>query len=292
MADVKKIMLFLAVNHCSEQYAINYIQNIKKIALPPDYRIVVIFVDNSEHCSTSLAERVNGKDEHIRVIRGESNSGYLAGIAAGYKYYRERYPLPEWVVVSNVDIISVDKDIVSKLDSKIECKPCSIAPKIMLNESDINLNPMFRERPPKKKLEGLLFVYRFYPVYILYQTLANMKRMIARLRSLQMPSIPEIDDLHRIYFGQGAFMIFSGDSITDGVLFDYPMFLYGEELFLGEMLNKQKYPVFYDPTIDIKIDEHASTGSFYRKRKMVVHMYNSTKYLVELLFKKRSSASV
>jgi GT2 family glycosyltransferase len=292
MRDTDKIMLILAVNYCSEQYAVNYILNIKKIVIPPNYKIVVVVVDNSEHCTTRLAERVNGEGEHIRVIQGGSNSGYLAGIAFGYGYYRERYPLPEWVVVSNVDILNVDKDIISKLDSNSISNPCSITPRIMLNESDINLNPMFCERPTKKKLDRLLLVYRFYPVYVLYQTLANMKRMIAKLRSLKAPSITINEDQRQVYFGQGSFMIFSGDSIADGKLFEYPMFLYGEEIFLGEMLSEQHFPVYYDPTIVIKIDEHASTGSFYRKRKMVMHMYNSTKYLVDLLFKKGSSVSL
>ena len=64
-----------------------------------------------------------------------------------------------------------------------------------------------------------------------------------------------------IYGGHGSFIILTKMYFERCGIINYPVFLFGEEIYLAEQCRQQGLKVVYDPTIAVKDTEHASTGN-------------------------------
>lgn len=69
----------------------------------------------------------------------------------------------------------------------------------------------------------------------------------------------------RIYAGHGSFMIFTKIFFTQYSKIEYPIFLFGEELFFAELIRRKSLYVEYFPNIKVYDDEHISTSKMNSK---------------------------
>lgn len=65
---------------------------------------------------------------------------------------------------------------------------------------------------------------------------------------------------------------------------DYPVFLFGEELYMAELVRLAGKKVRYIPSLVIKDKEHASTSTL-RKRLFFQYNRESIKYCLEQFYK-------
>ena len=65
----------------------------------------------------------------------------------------------------------------------------------------------------------------------------------------------------------------------------YPMFLYGEEIYLAELIREKFLLVYYDKDIGVKTIDHVSTGKMKSKFYYECN-YKSLVYLIDKFYRK------
>src|SRR5690606_22306175 len=96
--------------------------------------------------------------------------------------------------------------------------------------------------------------------YMWYRSLVRLRRRIRRDRSETLSS------MHPIYAPHGSFVLFSRGYFENGGILDYPLPLYGEEIFVAETCRAIGADVVYVPEIEVQHDEHVSTRLLNSKR--------------------------
>lgn len=124
-----------------------------------------------------------------------------------------------------------------------------IAPQIYSEQEHRDKNPKVIKRYSKNKLRILRVLYK-YPLFHKIYTL-SLYRM--KKNRSQYPSMD-------IYAGHGAFMIFTKKMMETYPLIQYPIFLFGEELYFAEIIARAHLKVRYEPSLKVYDEEHVSTS--------------------------------
>jgi hypothetical protein len=82
-----------------------------------------------------------------------------------------------------------------------------------------------------------------------------------------------------IYAGHGSFIILTRTFFGHGGTIDYPMFLYGEEIYLAEECRQRQLSVVYAPQISVRDIGRVSTGKF-SSRQYCQYNYKAICYLI------------
>lgn len=248
-------VLITAVNYNSYRELHNYLSSIEKAAgLCPQHTIKVIIADNSTRKETVQTD--NYKNIQVEQVELE-NSGYLGGAQsvingqAGIEQY-------DYVAISNVDI-ELKEDFFENLQKySLQNDIAWLATKIWSKAEARDRNPKILSRPSKRRLQLVNLMYK-YPIldYLYTKTLYNRKKAYS-------PK-PEMD----IYAGHGSFMMLTKHFFEHYKKIEYPVFLFGEEIYLGELIRIAGMRVRYVPTLEVIDTEHTSTGkmkkAFYYK---------------------------
>lgn len=248
-------ILISAVNYNSYPELNNYLISIDRAAgMCADASVFVVVADNSTERKVVDISLYKNIQTEICVL---NNLGYLGG--AQYVINKcEDIRKYDYVIISNVDI-----EMPSGFFQKLEEYRCEddiawIATKIWSREEGRDRNPKILSRYSKKKLKMINLMYK-YPIldYLYNKTL--YKRKVAYTPK------PEMD----LYAGHGSFMMLTKAFFLHYKRIDYPIFLFGEELYLAELIRKANMRVHYVPDLEVIDKEHVSTGkmrkSFYYK---------------------------
>ena len=93
-----------------------------------------------------------------------------------------------------------------------------------------------------------------------------------------------------IYAVHGSCFIVNGDCIDVLNRYEDNIFMYGEELFIAEIIAREKKMIFYDSSIKIIHNENQATGIVLNRRKQswfkqsYIYLYNTFFILYMLLF--------
>ncbi|MEQ1530257.1 MAG: hypothetical protein ABL925_13160, partial [Methylococcales bacterium] len=175
---------------------------------------------------------------------------------------------------SNVDL-TVDESFFYILKSKtFPVDVGVIAPAIISEQNNNDLNPKIINRPSRLQLYKNLLIFKFTYLFILYSFLSKLKA-----KSATKKHISQCD----IYAPHGSFIIFTKSYFANGANINYPRFLFGEEVFVGEQCIKTGQKVRYDPDILIHDNEHGSTSKEKNKFISQEHV-KSLAYLLEHYF--------
>jgi len=252
----------------------------------------VTLVDNSERGDpTGFSRQIHEANPQVRCLKAPRNLGYFGGANYGLKQYLASSELPDWVIISNVDIEFREGQFFTDL-KRLESIDCLgvVAPCIWSARWKRDLNPKICERPTR----GRMLFYRvvlgnFYlqTAYELLSVSKNALRAWARpvLDWIRRPSEQEKakDSLESIYAPHGSCIVFSKKYFGTGGNLDYSVFLFGEEIFVAESARKLGLVVQYCPQLRVCDEEHASTG-IIRSRLVARHLKDATDYLVENYF--------
>ncbi len=252
-----------------EQLGLFYLQSI-------DY----VIVDNGSERPELLAELCNeGKG---LLHNPGKNCGYFSGAWAGIQVYREkRNPiLPETVILCNTDISFDRTDFPEKLQQILQSiRPDILGPCIISSRRGVYQNPYIPRRIPLSKLRFFREITRnflLYNAFLMCYYLAGFARKISKRKG-------PIRQAGTYYSLHGSFLVFTSGFFEKSGHLDYENYLYGEEIFLGEMACKQGMKVWYAPDIQVVHREHATTGLF-KNRGQVKKLHASYIYLIKRFY--------
>lgn len=86
-----------------------------------------------------------------------------------------------------------------------------------------------------------------------------------------------------IYAGHGSFIILTKEYIKRCGIINYPVFLFGEEIYLAEMCRENNFTVSYCPDISVSDKEHVSTGKI-RSRLYYRYNYEAINYAIKTFY--------
>ncbi len=107
-----------------------------------------------------------------------------------------------------------------------------------------------------------------YFLSVAWDWLSRVKRA---LRSSLAGKRPDEGAAGAIYAPHGAFLIFSRKYFEAGGFLDDQLFLFGEEISVGEICRNLGLAVFYDPSLSVIHNEHQSTGVGMTRTKFKYH---------------------
>ncbi len=227
--------------------------------------VKVILIDNSD--KTTDAEfgifiNQNKSDQFV-YLKSDENLGYFCGANKGLTSFLEEYPLPEWVIVCNVDIIFSDVRFFSELRNiKNREKLGVVAPSIISKRWGTDINPKILLRYSKKTMLNYEKLYRFCFVQNLYLLASYLKK---RMMQLHPHHVSKQKNNMLIYGAHGSCIIFNRNYFLSGATLNHISFLFGEEIFVAEQCIEHHLKTIYYPTLVIEDYEHASTKLFYSK---------------------------
>ncbi|NHB69850.1 glycosyltransferase family 2 protein [Perlabentimonas gracilis] len=271
---LKKKVAIICVNYNSYSELNKYIASIDEaINYCVDIDVEVFVGDNST--DKSYIYRVdNAVQLPVNIFPYHENLGYIGAVTRVIKDIG--YPSVkgyDYVIISNVDL-TLTKSFFKDLSGLNESPDTGwIAPKIFSLSENRDRNPKILIRPSLKRINLLIQMYRFPLLYNLYN------KYIYKHRNKSISN----HSSNYIYAGHGSFMIFTKKFMGVNVNFEFPSFLFGEEIFFAEIVRSSNLKVLYAPNIIVNDSDHISTSKL--KRKIYCKMnYESLKKLKNLFF--------
>lgn len=259
--------VYIGVNYNTPDKALEWADSIYKTN--PESLIVI--VDNSKIENLDLKIKINKFG--IYKWSGK-NLGYFNGAAYGLHSIEEEY-IFDWVVVSNVDIKLVTKNVDCILDKFPNAGV--IAPGIISYDTGFDKNPYRLNRSSKKTLMIKKIAFSNSLFALIYGMISNLRNAIIRKK---YRDVEKCNEGEKIYLPYGAVLYFSKCFFDKGCFIDFPLFLFGEELFVAEQCIKANVDILYVPSIRFLNYEHASTSllssNTVRKRN-----YEAISYLLK-----------
>lgn len=192
--------------------------------------------------------------DRVHLVNSQHNPGYIGAL----REVIHSIPKDEVIVLANADI-SLESDALENLRTALATysDAAMLAPCI-IGASGANQNPHLLAPPRKHKLWALRLLHRF-------AVLADILNL--RQRGHSAKSAPVNGTNSRIYAGHGSCLIFTPLFRNSGGSFEYPVFLFGEELWFGSEVRRIGATVRYVPAVRLYHSEHAATGT--RRRGLV-----------------------
>ena len=238
-------ILIVCVNYNSYEELNQFLDSVEKSSNNAvETQVEVVVADNSTIKQTvdkSLYKSISVSQQNL------DNLGYLGGASAVLNNIRNIIQY-KYVIISNVDVIFEENTIKQMQNFEIGDDIAWVAPCIYSEKYQKDLNPSILNRYPRLKLQLLKLTYHRF-VYQLYcKYYYSEKRKNA--------SYSQTD----IYAGHGSCIILTSIFFNDYKQIDYPIFLYGEELYFAELIKRVQKRVVYTPSIVIKTTGGVSTS--------------------------------
>ena len=251
-------LLIVCVNYNSYSELTSYVTSINfAVSKVRNIQVDISIADNS----TSVEEVTYDSYSYVKVSVTQTVINSIANIL-DYDY----------VAISNVDITVAENFFINLENIIIAQDVAWIAPKIFSKVENRDRNPKVISRYSKKKLQLLYYMYKIPVLYYLYTMSAY------QCKKLQV-NYPEID----IYAGHGSFILLTRSFFEYNRKIEYPIFLFGEELFLAEIVMKAGKKVRYVPNLVIEDNEHISTSTL-KKKTYFKYNRESIKYILDTFY--------
>lgn len=255
VAGMTKLALF-CVTYNSYNELFSFLDSVScAITESGNFDVDVYVADNTEKNIKNLSNIYEDAPFKLKVFAFNTNYGYMGAISRMVNGIDcSEY---DFIAISNVDLI-LSKDALSQLlSTNISDDIGWIAPALLSGLEKRDRNPQILKRYSIGRLKLLRLMFK-YPIlhYVYCKTFYKRKKM---------SKYGPMD----IYAGHGSFMLFTKSFYSHNKTLDYPIFLYGEEIFLAELCRNAGLRVVYRPNIVIYDEEHVSTSklkrSFYYK---------------------------
>lgn len=262
-------VLIACVNFNSYRDLDRYIKSIVvAIKRLDSIKIDVVVADNS-----TVRKFIDGKESHNISIKQVplDNIGYLPAASKVIKQSLNSKQY-DYIIISNVDV-ELDYHFFENLESLQDDNTIGwIAPRIWTEEEGRDKNPKVINRYSKSKLEKIRLLYKFPILDYIYTNTLYLKKKVR-------PQYSEMD----IYAGHGSFMILTKYFFEYYKEINYPIFLFGEELFLAELNRKVGLRVRYIPDLKIIDNEHVSTSKM-KKKSYYKYNLDSINYILDTFY--------
>ena len=250
---MKKILI-TCVNYNSYNELSNFLtsvdiaaSNVKEVC-----EIVVLVADNSTTTQHIDSEKFTSIQCLTYCVE---NTGYInSAQEALLKYGEELLKSFDFIIVSNVDIC-LSTDFFNYLITTPIQNIAWIAPRIHTPLSQTEENPYAVHRYSKRKLQLLRYMYAHPYIYMLHKKFSHT--LIRLKRNKQSSTI----GMRTIYAGHGSILIFTQAFVKHIFPFNFPFFLYGEELYFAELARLANMQTIFNPQLFVNnCSAHVSTS--------------------------------
>lgn len=226
-----KKYLLICVSYKSDEALHTFVESVHRAAKAVENKMIVDIkiADNSEH-----------------------NLGYFGGASQVYNTLAKDY---DFVSISNVDL-KLAPDFFEQLLQIDTTGIGWIAPDIYTDKIDRHENPNMLKRPEKCNFFIWNIIYSSTWIYRLYYRLHLLKSKKAKI----YPAC-------HIYAGHGSFMLFTMAFVQKNPDIHFPGFMYGEEIYMAELVRKAHLNVVYCPALHIANTGNISTGLINQAQK-------------------------
>lgn len=245
-------ILIICTNYNTYDKEEQYFQSIYHAAELANVTVDVLVGDNSNPVQERKYEYDNVQ---VKSFVTNDNLGYFGGIIYAIRVSEVSLAEYNYVILSNVDLC-VSKDffqvlINNEYSEKIGC----IAPAIYSMDTQNDRNPKMINRPSKKRLEVIRIMYKYPLLFTIYKNyFRRSKKNADQIMSM------------KIYAPHGSFMIFTPCAFPFLSKMNFGAFMFCEEIFIGENMNKHGLDVYYDPSLKVIDSDHESTKKIKKKR--------------------------
>lgn len=277
---------FITVNYRSARSTEGYLASLA--ALEGIGQCEVAIVDNGADAESraELGVLAQGYPGRLHLYHLEDNRFYWPGAAFAIERLYPRPELtPDWVVVSNNDIVIPDRGFVATLVGYDPERYGVIAPSILSTATGRDQNPFMR------KPMSVVARWKWKAYYTHYV----VARSLLALRSLWIGAaegkghmgnggrVTSPGQEEQIYAPHGACVIFSRAYFQRGGYLDANFALYGEEITVAEISRRIGITVVYCPRLQVLHHEHAATGRRLTRAlygmEREAHRYFTRRYL-------------
>jgi len=271
---------FIILHYKNINDTIECIDSIKKKS--GKYKIIV--VDND---TTSKSEEELLKNKCDDFIRLNENMGFAKANNIGAQYAIEKYN-PEFLIVSNNDILIDDKYFIDKINEEYKkSKFDMLGPRInTLDGQSVNPFPVYKTKSDVinqiEKTEKLIKIYNNVLLRNLFNLYMKTKYLFKEKRLVYNGENREINiALH------GCFIVFSKKYYKKYEhIFYNETFLYHEEEFLYQRVLNDKLISVYNPLIEVFHKEGASLDfNYHNNYKKLIFKNNEILKSLKLLVK-------
>lgn len=273
---MKNKILFTSVNYNSYNELIDFLDSIELAVaklISNNFEIDVIIGDNTTQ-NIKIIDLERYSLFNVRILNFKQNLGYMGAISKilnqiGFGDVKKY----EYIVFSNVDLIIDENFFFNLFKTKFNSNIGWIAPQIYSYHEKKDRNPKMLNRPSKKRLISLMILFKFSILYNFYNNFIYKYRNKASTNKNNKV----------IYAGHGSLMIFTNEFIVNNYPIHYPSFLFGEELFFGELVRMSNLKVYYEPRLIVKDIDHVSTSKLKSKDYCKMN-FDSIKKLIKLFW--------
>ncbi len=273
------MIAFIILHYNNLKDTIECIESITR--LKTDKKIQIIVVDNH-----TLNEQDAKKLENygIHLILLDNNLGFAKANNIGCKYAIEKFA-PDFIVVSNNDIVIEDPDFVTKIyEAESNTHFDLLGPKINTNGGQsVNPFPVYKTKEEVRnqiqKTKKLIKIYENLLLRNLLKYYLKIKSILKIEHFVTNGSKTEYQAaLH------GCFIIFSKhyyEQYED--VFYNETFLYHEEEFLYQRILNDHLISVYEPSIEVFHKEGASLDYQYQKKQYSKLIFKNKEILKSLI---------
>lgn len=239
----------------------------------------VLVVDNT--ADSTWATSSHSDDQ---AVQAPANLGYFGGARYGLSLYRQQNPIPDWVIVSNVDLSIDDPSFLERLAPLASIPNLgAIAPRIQSSLTGVDQNPYLRVRPSARRMHLYKRLFRSWLILNTYEVLGTLFRRVRGALSGRRKGSSQLPSQETIYAPHGSFLILSRNYFDRGGTLDFPEFLFGEEIYIAEHMRRLGLTVIYEPSLHVTHQEHHSTKLF-KSRTIAQYLARSAAYCADTFF--------
>lgn len=249
-----KRILIACVNHNSHNELSHFLasvdvaaSNVKEIC-----EIVVLIADNSTNIQSIDSEKFASIQCLTYFVK---NTGYInSAQEAILNYGKQLLKTFDFTIVSNVDIC-----LAPDFFKYLTCTPTQnvawIAPRVHTPLSHTEENPYAIHRYSNRKLQLLRYMYAHPHIFMLHKKFTHILIRLKRNRQSSTNS------MRTIYAGHGSILIFTQAFVEHIFPFNFPFFLYGEELYFAELARLANMQTIFNPQLYVNnCSAHVSTS--------------------------------
>jgi GT2 family glycosyltransferase len=284
VAQLAQTVLLICVKYGADEETARYLESLRR--LQGQSNLHVLIVDNTVEAVADLPT-----NSSFAVLRSNENLGYLGGARLGISRYLEEHPLPDWLIVSNVDLLITDAYFTQKLSAlKFAPDVGAVAPRIASALTGRDQNPFMRSRPSAIRMHAYKWLYRSWLALNAHELVSAVFQWVRSAVGRFTRTTADIrrDLSGEIYAPHGSFLILSKEYFRAGGSLDFPCFLFGEEIYLAESLRKLGLDVIYEPSLEVVHQEHKSTR-LLKSRKLARFVACSAAYCADTYFPLKQS---
>lgn len=258
---------FIILNYMTFNLTIKCLNDLNSVQYD-NYFVVVVDNNSSNDSYQKIKNHIINRDfrYEIDLVASDKNGGYSYGNNLGLKFAKDKGA--DFYIIMNNDVEFQNTHFLLDLANFLNENPNVhiVGPGIIESDDKLELpHRVKRIKPLPYILENL-----FYPVT---KYIENIKK-----RRFQKNS-----KLRNVYSVHGCCFIIKADLFEDILYFDDNVFLYGEEIIIGEKLYKRNIDVYYNPYLKIYHKHSSTISSFYNtsnalKIQLESHIHYFTNY--------------